>query len=58
MLLRKTPHPDCGTRRPCGKVHVAAVTAIPGVVFSGSGDGNPHHSGIMPGNVFLAFGVE
>jgi polyvinyl alcohol dehydrogenase (cytochrome) len=109
-LLWKTPHPDCGARRPCGKVQAAAVTAIPGVVFSGSVDGNlraysasdgriiwefntarefttvngvpakggslsnggvavvdgmlftnsgySHHSGIMPGNVFLAFGVE
>jgi len=109
-LLWKTPHPDCGTRKPCGKVQAAAVTAIPGVVFSGSVDGNlraysasdgkiiwefnttqtfktvngiparggsmsnggvavvdgmlftnsgySHHSGIMPGNVFLAFGVE
>ena len=110
LLLWKTPHPDCGTRKPCGKVQAAAVTAIPGVVFSGSVDGNlraysasdgktiwefntaqefrtvngipakggslsnggvavvdgmlftnsgySHHSGIMPGNVFLAFGVE
>jgi polyvinyl alcohol dehydrogenase (cytochrome) len=109
-LLWKTPHPDCGARRPCGKVQAAAVTAIPGVVFSGSVDGNlraysasdgktiwefntarefktvngiqakggsisnggvavvdgmlftnsgySHHSGIIPGNVFLAFGVE
>jgi len=36
MLLWKTPHLDCGTRKPCGKVQAAAVTAIPGVVFSGS----------------------
>ena len=72
-LLWKTPHPDCGTRKPCGNVQAAAVTAIPGVVFSGSmsnggvavvdgmlytNSGYSHHSGIMPGNVFLAFGVE
>jgi polyvinyl alcohol dehydrogenase (cytochrome) len=109
-LLWKTPHPECGARKPCGKVQAAAVTAIPGIVFSGSVDGNlraysagdgktlwefntaqefktvngvaakggslsnggaavvagmlftnsgySHHSGIMPGNVFLAFGVE
>jgi polyvinyl alcohol dehydrogenase (cytochrome) len=109
-LLWKTPHPDCGARRPCGKVQAAAVSAIPGVVFSGSVDGNlraysttdgrilwefnttrefttvngipakggsisnggvaivdgmlftnsgySHHSGIMPGNVFLAFEVN
>ncbi len=109
-LLWKTPHPDCGSRRPCGKAQVAAVTAIPGVIFSGSVDGNmraysakdgkiiwefntvrefatvngvkakggsisnggvavvdgmlftnsgySHHSGIIPGNVFLAFELE
>ncbi len=109
-LLWKTPHPDCGSRKPCGKVQAAAVTAIPGVVFSGSVDGRlrvysavdgriiwefntaqafstvngvkarggsisdggvavvdgmvfansgySHHSGIIPGNAFLAFGLE
>ena len=109
-LLWNTPHPDCGSRKPCGKVQAAAVSAIPGAVFSGSVDGHlraysasdgriiwqfdsarefatvngvparggsisdggvavvdgmlfansgySHHSGIIPGNVFLAFGVE
>ncbi len=108
--LWKTPHPDCGSRKPCGKVQAAAVSAIPGAVFSGSVDGHlraysardgkiiwqfdtarefatvngvaakggsisdggvavvdgmlfansgySHHSGIIPGNVFLAFDVE
>jgi polyvinyl alcohol dehydrogenase (cytochrome) len=106
----KTEHPDCGSRRPCGKAQVAAVSAIEGVVFSGSVDGHlrayaakdgeiiwefntarefptvngvkakggsmsnggvaivdgmlftnsgySHHSGIMPGNVFLAFELQ
>jgi polyvinyl alcohol dehydrogenase (cytochrome) len=31
--------PSCGTRKPCKPVHAAAVTAIPGVVFSGTMDG-------------------
>jgi polyvinyl alcohol dehydrogenase (cytochrome) len=34
-----TPNPPCGDRRPCKPSHPAAVTAIPGVVFSGSMDG-------------------
>lgn len=103
----KTPHPGCGSKRPCGQVQTAAVTSSPGLVFSGGIDGTlrayssktgailwsydtakpfdtvngvkanggsisdggvaiagsmlftnsgySHHSGIIPGNVFLAF---
>jgi polyvinyl alcohol dehydrogenase (cytochrome) len=34
-----TPHPGCGDRAGCSPAQSAAVTAIPGVVFSGSVDG-------------------
>ncbi len=105
-----TPAPSCGDRDPCSPAQAAAVTAIPGVVFSGSNDGffrafssedgrilwefdtvrdfdtvnsvaarggsinnggpavvggmvftnagYSHHSGIIPGNVLLAFSTE
>ena len=36
----QTPPPGCGERRPCSPAQSAAVTAIPGVVFSGSMDGH------------------
>ena len=34
-----TPNPACGERKPCKASHPAAVTAIPGVVLSGTMDG-------------------
>jgi polyvinyl alcohol dehydrogenase (cytochrome) len=34
-----TPNPPCGDRKECKPSHPAAVTAIPGVVFSGTMDG-------------------
>ena len=39
-LLWHTPHPDCGEKVGCSPGQSAAVTAIPGVVFSGSQDGH------------------
>src|SRR6185437_10698827 len=39
-LQWKTPAPACGERRPCSPAQSAAVTAIPGAVFSGSLDGH------------------
>ncbi len=36
----QTPPPGCGDRRPCSPAQSAAVTAIPGVVWSGSEDGH------------------
>jgi polyvinyl alcohol dehydrogenase (cytochrome) len=33
------PNPPCGERKPCKPSHPAAITAIPGVVFSGTMDG-------------------
>jgi polyvinyl alcohol dehydrogenase (cytochrome) len=34
------PPPVCGDRRPCSPAQSAAVTVIPGVVFSGASDGH------------------
>ena len=39
-ILWRTPAPGCGDRRPCSPAQGAAVTAIPGVAFSGSVDGH------------------
>jgi polyvinyl alcohol dehydrogenase (cytochrome) len=38
--LWQTQPPGCGTRRPCSPAQSAAITAIPGAVFSGSLDGH------------------
>ena len=35
-----TPHPGCGESPGCGRAQSAAVTAIPGIVFSGGLDGH------------------
>jgi polyvinyl alcohol dehydrogenase (cytochrome) len=35
-----TPHPGCGEIPGCGRAQSAAVTAIPGIVFSGGLDGH------------------
>jgi polyvinyl alcohol dehydrogenase (cytochrome) len=34
-----TENPPCGERKPCKQSHPAAVTAIPGILFSGTMDG-------------------
>jgi polyvinyl alcohol dehydrogenase (cytochrome) len=39
IVWRAPPQP-CGARRPCSPAQAAAVTVIPGVVFSGSLDGH------------------
>lgn len=39
-LVWRTAPPGCGDRRPCSPAQSAAVTVIPGVVFSGSSDGH------------------
>jgi polyvinyl alcohol dehydrogenase (cytochrome) len=36
----QTPPPGCGDRRPCSPAQSAAITAIPGAVFSGAEDGH------------------
>ncbi|HWX56035.1 MAG TPA: PQQ-binding-like beta-propeller repeat protein [Verrucomicrobiae bacterium] len=39
-ILWYTPHPGCGDKPGCSPAQSAAVTAIPGVVFSGGLDGH------------------
>jgi polyvinyl alcohol dehydrogenase (cytochrome) len=39
-VVWSTPHPGCGDRPGCSPAQSAAVTAIPGVVFSGGLDGH------------------
>ena len=39
-IVWNTPHPGCGGRPACSPAQSAAVTAIPGVVFSGGLDGH------------------
>jgi len=39
-IVWKTPHPGCGDKPSCSPAQSAAVTAIPGVVFSGGLDGH------------------
>ena len=36
----QTPPPGCGSRSPCSPAQSAAISAIPGAVFSGSEDGH------------------
>jgi polyvinyl alcohol dehydrogenase (cytochrome) len=38
-LIWSTSNPPCGDRKPCKQSHPAAVTMIPGIVFSGTMDG-------------------
>jgi len=40
QIVWKTPHPGCGDRAGCSPAQSAAVTAIPGIVFSGGLDGH------------------
>jgi polyvinyl alcohol dehydrogenase (cytochrome) len=39
-IVWKTPHPGCGKKPGCSPAQSAAVTLIPGVVFSGGMDGH------------------
>jgi polyvinyl alcohol dehydrogenase (cytochrome) len=54
----KTPSPGCGSRRPCSPAQSAAVTAIPGVVFSGSLDGHIRAYDAASGNIVWDFDTE
>jgi polyvinyl alcohol dehydrogenase (cytochrome) len=40
QIVWTTPHPGCGGQAGCNPAQSAAVTAIPGVVFSGGVDGH------------------
>lgn len=49
------PNPFCGDRKPCKPSHPAAVTAIPGVVFSGTMDGRLSAYGAKDGKVIWEY---
>ncbi len=46
-----TPHPGCGDRPGCSPAQSAAVTVIPGVVFSGSVDGHLRAYSTVDGHI-------
>jgi polyvinyl alcohol dehydrogenase (cytochrome) len=46
-----TPPPGCGDRRPCSPAQSAAVTGIPGAVFSGALDGHLRAYAIADGRI-------
>jgi polyvinyl alcohol dehydrogenase (cytochrome) len=50
-VLWKTPHPGCGEKAGCSPAQSAAVTAIPGVVFSGGLDGHLRAYGASDGRI-------
>jgi polyvinyl alcohol dehydrogenase (cytochrome) len=50
-----TPPPGCGDRRPCSPAQSAAVTVIPGVVFSGSSDGHLRAYSVKDGKIIWDF---
>jgi polyvinyl alcohol dehydrogenase (cytochrome) len=50
-IVWNTPHPGCGERPGCSPAQSAAVTAIPGVVFSGGLDGHLRAYATDTGNI-------
>jgi polyvinyl alcohol dehydrogenase (cytochrome) len=48
----RTPHPGCGDKSGCSPAQSAAVTAIPGVVFSGGLDGHLRAYSAEDGHIF------
>jgi polyvinyl alcohol dehydrogenase (cytochrome) len=50
-----TPPPACGTRERCSPAQSAAVSAIPGVVFSGSVDGHLRAFSTIDGTIVWDF---
>jgi polyvinyl alcohol dehydrogenase (cytochrome) len=50
-----TPPPGCGERRLCSPAQSAAVTVIPGVVFSGSSDGHLRGYSVNDGKIIWDF---
>jgi polyvinyl alcohol dehydrogenase (cytochrome) len=53
--LWSTPNPPCGDRKLCKPSHPAAVTAIPGVVFSGTFDGQFYAYSTESGKILWQF---
>jgi polyvinyl alcohol dehydrogenase (cytochrome) len=50
-----TPNPPCGDRKACKPSHAAAVTAIPGAVFSGTMDGQFYAYSTETGKILWQF---
>jgi len=50
-----TPNPPCGDRKACKPSHPGAVTAIPGVVFSGTMDGRLRAYAAQDGKVLWEY---
>jgi polyvinyl alcohol dehydrogenase (cytochrome) len=50
-----TGNPPCGERKSCKPSHAAAVTAIPGVVFSGTMDGQLYAYAAASGKILWQF---
>jgi polyvinyl alcohol dehydrogenase (cytochrome) len=55
--LWRTSAPGCGDRKPCLSAQTAAVTLIPGVVFSGSREGILRAYSSSAGRVLWEFGT-
>ncbi|HEX5281817.1 MAG TPA: PQQ-binding-like beta-propeller repeat protein [Micropepsaceae bacterium] len=53
--LWTTLNPPCGDRKSCKPSHAAAVTAIPGAVFSGTMDGQLYAYSAETGKIFWRF---
>ena len=53
--LWNTPNPPCGDRKLCKPSHPAAVTAIPGAVFSGTFDGQFYAYATESGKILWQF---
>jgi len=53
-----TPPPGCGTRLNCSPAQSAAVSVLPGVVFSGSVDGHLDAYSVQEGRVMWDFDTE
>jgi polyvinyl alcohol dehydrogenase (cytochrome) len=53
--LWSTPNPPCGERKLCKPSHPAAVTAIPGAVFSGTFDGQLYAYSTESGKILWQF---
>lgn len=53
-----TPAPGCGERKPCSPAQSAAVSAIPGVAFSGSVDGHMRAYSSSSGAILWDFDTQ
>jgi polyvinyl alcohol dehydrogenase (cytochrome) len=54
-ILWSTTNPPCGDRKPCKPTHAAAITAIPGVVLSGTMDGQLYAYAVETGKIIWQY---